>query len=293
MDLLQLKYFQTLARLEHMTKAAHELQIAQPALSVTLARLENDLGVTLFDRTGRSIVLNKYGKAFLQRTNKVLMELAEGRQEIADLAGSEYGSLSVTSVSLHKHFCDLLGGFAQLYPKINFRITQIVDDEVKLHLLETGESDFSFINTPIQQNGIVSVPLMKEEIFLAVAPTHRFARRGMIFLSELAEEPFITLKVNHSLRAFCDALCHKGGFTPKIVCECDEPAGIVNLVAAGLGVSFFLAAEHEKQDLPVKLLRIKDINEQSVLQLVWKEKKYFSKAAVHFREYVIQHCTEK
>lgn len=64
MELLQLKYFQTVARLEHMTKAAEELHIAQPSLSKTIARLEKDLGVPLFDRQGRQITLNSFGKYF-------------------------------------------------------------------------------------------------------------------------------------------------------------------------------------------------------------------------------------
>ena len=67
MEMLQLKYFVTVARLEHMTKAAEELHIAQPALSKTIARLEEDLGAPLFERQGRQIRLNPYGKAFLPK----------------------------------------------------------------------------------------------------------------------------------------------------------------------------------------------------------------------------------
>ncbi len=73
MELLQLKYFQTVARLEHMTKAAEELHIAQPSLSKTIARLEKDLGVPLFDRQGRQITLNSFGKVFLKRVERIFM----------------------------------------------------------------------------------------------------------------------------------------------------------------------------------------------------------------------------
>lgn len=289
MDLLQLKYFQTVAKLEHMTKAAHELQIAQPALSVTIARLEEDLGVPLFNRTGRNIVLNEYGKAFLKKTNKALKELEEGQQQVADLAGSECGFVAVTSTALSKNFCTILGSFMRLYPKVNFRIMQIADDATKLHLLETGEVDFSFINKPVKQVGIASVPLMTEEIFLAVSPEHCLAHRCTISLSELVGERFINLKTNHGLRGLCDRLCKRANFVPNIVCECDEPIGMVNLVSAGLGVAFVLSSKEEQQDLPVVLLKIVDFNCHSVLQLIWKEKQYFSKAAIHFREYVIQY----
>jgi Transcriptional regulator len=293
MDLLQLKYFQIVAKLEHMTKAARELQIAQPALSVTIARLEEDLGVPLFNRIGRNIVLNEYGKAFLKKANKALTELEEGRQELADLAGSEYGFVAVTSTALNKIFCNILGSFVRLYPKINFRLMQIADDDTKLRLLETGEVDFSFINKPVKQLGIARVPLMAEEIFLAVSPEHRFANRSSVFLSELAEERFINLKTNHSLRELYDRLCKKANFVPNIVCECDAPIGMVNLVSAGLGVAFILSSKEEQQDLPVVLIKVVDFDYQSVLQLIWKEKQYLSKAAIHFREYVIQYFTNK
>ncbi len=86
MDLLQIKYFQTVANMQHMTRAADVLQIAQPALSSMIAKLEADLGVPLFNRTGRNIILNEYGKTFLKRANRILKEVDEGRQEISDLS---------------------------------------------------------------------------------------------------------------------------------------------------------------------------------------------------------------
>jgi DNA-binding transcriptional LysR family regulator len=87
MELLQLHYFQTVARLEHMTKAAEELKIAQPSLSKTISRLEEDLGAPLFNRQGRNIRLNQFGKVFLTRVDRIFRELEEGKREIRDMAG--------------------------------------------------------------------------------------------------------------------------------------------------------------------------------------------------------------
>lgn len=288
MDLLQIKYFQTVARLEHMTRAAGELQVAQPALSATIAKLEHDLGVPLFNRTGRNIVLNEYGKSFLKRANRILRELEEGRQEISDLLGSESGYISFSSTSLNKQFADFIGTFASLYPKVNFHITQIADEDVKLRLLESEEIDFAFVNTILKHPGISTISLAEENIFLAVSSKHPLAGRNAIFLKELMHEPFVSMKTNHGLQKFCDELCQKNGFTPKIICECSESSAVINLVAAGLGVSFFPYSDSEKTELPVVLLRIKDLDFKNVLQLAWKKKRCFSKAAIHFREYVIQ-----
>lgn len=289
MDLLQLKYFQMVARTEHMTQAARELQIAQPALSMTIARLEEDLGVPLFDRKKRRIVLNKYGNAFLKKVNLALTTLDEGLREITDLAGLEHGCLSIASTILNRRFCDFLGSFITVYPNINFRISQISNDETKVQLLEAGEVDFCFISTMIACPNLAYIPLKTEEFVLAVKPDHRLASRHTINLWEVANDPFISLKADHSLRKFCDELCKRAGFTPNIICECDEPAAIGNLVNAGLGVALLSATAIKEQSPSLISLTIKDQCCNRTLQLAWNEKRYFSKAALQFREYVIQH----
>lgn len=293
MDLLQLKYFQTVAKLEHMTKAAHALQIAQPALSVTIARLEEDVGVPLFNRTGRNIVLNEYGKAFLERVTRALNELEAGRQEVSDLSGSEFGYVSIASTFMSKRFCNRLASFAQLYPRVNFQLTQTTNENAKLRLLESGEVDFIFTIKKIERPDIVCVPLVEKDIFLAVSPGHRLADRGTVALEELAGEPFINLKADESIQEFCHAMCLKRGFAPKIVCTCDSSQGLVNLVSAGFGVTFFPSPGRQKPNSPFVLLKVEDFDYKSFLYLAWKEKRYFSKAALYFREYVIHQSKVK
>lgn len=95
MDLLQLKYFQTVARLEHMTQAAKALSIARPSLSQTIAHLEDELGIPLFERQGRRIRLNAFGRALLLHVERLFRELDEARQELADLAGTEHGQIAL------------------------------------------------------------------------------------------------------------------------------------------------------------------------------------------------------
>ena len=293
MDLLQLKYFQTVAKLEHMTKAAHALQIAQPALSMTIARLEEDIGVPLFNRTGRNIVLNEYGKAFLKRVTSALTELEAGRQEIADLSGSEMGYVSIASTFMSRHFCNRLASFAQLYPKVNFHLTQTTDENAKLRLLESGDVDFIFTIKKIERPDIVCVPLAEKDIFLAVSPVHPLANRCTVALEELAGEAFINLKADESIQEFCHAMCLKRGFAPKVICTCDSSQGLINLVAAGFGVTFFLSPSRQNPNLPFVLIKVEDLDYKSYLYLAWKENRYFSKAAVHLREYIIQRSREK
>jgi DNA-binding transcriptional LysR family regulator len=92
MELLQLQYFQVVGRLEHMTDAAQSLHVTQSSLSKTIQRLEENLGVSLFDRRGRALRLNTFGRTFLARVDKALFELEQGQQEICDLSSPERGS---------------------------------------------------------------------------------------------------------------------------------------------------------------------------------------------------------
>ena len=99
MEWQQLKYFQTVANLQHISKAAKVLSITQPALSRAILRLEKELGVPLFERQNRTIVLSQYGRLFLNHVNKMILEFEEGKQEIQDLLDPEHGTVSI--VFLH------------------------------------------------------------------------------------------------------------------------------------------------------------------------------------------------
>ncbi|TWH49560.1 LysR family transcriptional regulator [Sporomusa sp. KB1] len=292
MELLQLKYFQVVARTEHMTKAAHELHIAQPALSMTIARLEEDLGVPLFDRLNRGIALNSYGRAFLKSVNTALATLTQGRQELADLAGMEHGTLSIATTCLDEDFSNMIGSFVSQHPLMRFRIMQLSEDETKLELLAAGDVDFGFINQTIQCADVASVELLSEELLLAAPPGHSFGNCRTISLADLAGESFVLLKENHSIRKRCDELFEKAGFVPKIVCECDEISAIRNLVHAGLGISFLPEPFSKEVALPLTFVKNKELTYPNTLFLAWNERRYLSKAAVNFREYVIRYYTE-
>ncbi|WP_199615162.1 LysR family transcriptional regulator [Paenibacillus alkalitolerans] len=288
MELLQLHYFRTVARLEHMTKAAQELHIAQPALSKTIARLEEDLGVPLFDREGRRIRLNAFGRAFLAKAETALMALEEGRREIADLAGMERGRIYLAT-SILTPLSEPLGKFLSQHPKINFRITQASIDEMTQQL-EAGEIDFCFTALPIERPDIREIPLLSEEVFLAVPPGHRFAGRSSIRLSEAADEPFVGYKEGYLFRKMNDEFCRKAGITPNVVCEVDEPAAIGKLVGAGLGVAFVGACRVDKDFPP--LLRIEHPVCRRTFKLAWHEKRYLSAAAHKFREFLVRYFAD-
>ncbi|MXQ55761.1 LysR family transcriptional regulator [Shimazuella alba] len=287
MELLQLHYFRTVAQLEHMTKAAEELHIAQPALSQSISRLEKDLGVPLFDRKGRQIKLNSYGKIFLQKAETALKVLEEGQRELSDRAGMEYTSIYIVASAIDR-LSGALKKFLSMHPKINFRITQASMDNMA-QLIEDPEVDFCFTAVPIVRPGVFTIPVLKEEIFLGVPPGHRFANRSKISLSEAANEPFINYRKGYPFRIMNDTLCYEAGFSPNVVCEADDPGSIASLVRAGLGVAFVGSC---KIDDDLTKLRINEPACHRIYELVWLKDRYLSLAARNFRDFLVAYFLE-
>lgn len=290
MDILQLLYFRTVARTEHITQAAKELQIAQPSLSMMISRLENDLGVPLFDRQGRNIKLNEFGKIYLRYVETSLTALEQGEQAIKELSGLERGSVSLVTYSVLR-FKHLLGTFFAKYPQANMRISQDGIMENRLRLLEQGKADFYLAYPPLQKAGIQGVQVWTDELVLAVPHTHRFVGRTGISLSEAKDEPFIGLKKGTSARLLHDGFCRQAGFEPRVICEVDEPAAVAALVAAGLGVSF-VPMSPESSDPSISCIHIDEPACLRPLQLAWIESRTLSKAAVAFRDFVMDYYSQ-
>jgi DNA-binding transcriptional LysR family regulator len=290
MEFLQLQYFQTVARLEHMTKAAEELRIAQPSLSKTIARLEEELGVPLFDRQGRKIKLNAFGKLFLERVERAFHELSEGKREIRHLAGLSQECITL-AVSIPRILPDLLGSFLSQYPHVRFK-QYLESTSLMKRRLEDLEIDFCISSLPIEGSEIVWEPLMTEEIFLIVPLGHRLAGRDSIDLHEVKDESFISMNTGYGFRNLTDEFCREAGFEPHISFECDEPGVIGDLVRQGLGITFVPALTllwNSNSESLTKRLRILEPRCQRTIGLGWSKRRYLSSAAQQFRQFVIEY----
>ena len=166
-ELLHLHYFRKVAQTGHMSRAARELHISQPALSQTIARLEKELGAPLFDREGRRIRLNAYGEAFLEEVEKALAALEEGKRKVADMAGLERGVISLDATFL-PHFPDVMQAFLRLHPDVRFNMSQAPSKKAKEELLASGRIDCCISCSPVELKGCRNEPIKTEHIVLAV-----------------------------------------------------------------------------------------------------------------------------
>lgn len=288
MELLQLKYFQTVARLEHMTKAAEQLQIAQPSLSKTISRLEEDLGVELFDREYRKISLNAAGKVFLNRVDRAFAELNEGQRELNQFMDQDQKSITL-AVTIPRVLPSLLGSFLSKHPDVRFQQFLKSVSSMKKMLLE-GELDYCISSIPIEGEGIRWEPLITEEIFLIVPPNHQLAERESVRLEEVKDEAFISMNTGYGFRNLTDQFCREAGFVQHIAFEGDEPTVISDLVRQGLGVAFVseLSWVPKSGQFPHKL-RIVEPTCQRTIGLAWSEKRYFTPIAKQFRLFVLEY----
>lgn len=284
MELLQLKYFQKIARLEHMTKAAQELSIAQPALSKSLQLLEKELEVKLFDRIGKNIKLNQYGKAFLKKVDTALAILDDGKRELSSMGKTNHEHIYLAFLAASPLLPELLSSFGEKYPNTDFHLLQ--------HLTKYSSYDFDLCisSLPLNIDNVINIPVMTESIFLAVPNNHPLAHRESIKLSEVSNESFIHLKPGNALREITDNFCKISGFIPHIIFESDDPATVRGLIKAGQGVGFIPAISWGGTTGPaVTLLKIEEPICERTIVLSWGVNRYQSQAVKMFQQFTIDY----
>ncbi|MBN6033659.1 LysR family transcriptional regulator [Amycolatopsis sp. 195334CR] len=286
MDLLQLRYFQAVARREHLSQAAAELHVAQPSLSRAIARLEADLGVPLFDRAGRGLRLNRFGAGFLRRVDRVLRELDDARQELADAAGLDHGSVAVAAETLLT-LTGMLTEFRAEHPGVAIRLYQS-SAEAMAEQLRTGEIDLCFASQPLAGSELHTREVLREEVLLGVPPGHRLDGRDRAGMAELAGEPFVTTRPGYWPRALADRLFAEAGVDPLYTCESDEPGATGELISSGLGIGLVPGMSRRvATHMPGSFLRLDVPDCHRVLTVAWRGDTYSSAAAQRLTEFAV------
>lgn len=218
MDFDQLFYFQMVAKHKSFTKSSEELNLSQPALSRSILRLEEEMGVPLFERKSRGVVLNQYGKVFLKYTNQVLSEMKEAKQKIHDMVDLYHGVISLAFIqTLGSSFVlDLISDFQKEFPNIQFHLSQNISSKI-LKEIDAANIDIGFCSPLDPHEHLCSIPVLTEELFLIVPATHRLAGKERVNLSEVADDPFIFFKPQTALHDLIENLCHKAGCNPRKV----------------------------------------------------------------------------
>ncbi|MDY4988755.1 MAG: LysR family transcriptional regulator [Ellagibacter isourolithinifaciens] len=252
MELLQLRYFLAVAESEHMTNTAKQLHIAQPALTQSIHRLEQELGVSLFERAGRGIRLSPAG-AYVRDRVKPAMETLEN--VVRDVQLFQQGEQGVVRVGVHAASgvaIDGIAAYSELNPHVSFEITQ---DERERHR-DVIVTTITPRGSSTVENAVEKTPF-SERIGIAVPASSALGNTAS--LADFASERFIALAGSRRFREVCDTFCARRAFTPHIAFESDNPLVVKKMIGLGLGVGFW--PDHSWGDLDPKSCRLVHLQE--------------------------------
>ena len=288
MDIQQFYYFKAVAELQHMTRAAEKLSISQPALSKSISNIEKELGVPLFDRHGRAIVLNRFGEMFLQHVDVILDEYSKIVREFEDITKPGYGEVSFGFIHTlgMEVVPELMAIVPTIYPNMEISLNQATSFTL-LKRLEEGVIDLclsqEFTSKIIE---VEWVELWTEELFVIVPSNHELAKKDAIYLKEIQGEPFISIKRGNSLRQIVDKLLREAGVLAETKYAGEEMHTVAGFVGAGLGVSLIpniKGLDH----FNVKKLSVIEPKCERKIGVAWAKDRYLSPTATEFKEFLI------
>lgn len=291
MTLLQLQYFQALARVLHYTHTAEELHISQPSLSYAINELEKELGVKLFHKEKRQVEPTVYGQQFLPYVEKALALLEEGRGVLEQMSGRTeqvvrlgyFHSISASLVpAMVEHFYQ-----SEEHRNIRFSFTEAPSYDI-FTKLKNGELDLGFCLH--QADWAKSVKVVRQPLYLAVPSGHHLAGRRSVTFLDFAHEPQIMLERSSSLRNQVDRVFSQHGIIPNVMFEVRECNAALQYVGLKFGVSVLPqvpAMESEKVDI----IPISDQDREFVriINLTWSDTRPMSPATKTVRDYIIRH----
>ena len=260
-----LYYIQKIIEEGSISQAAKRLFIAQPSLSQYVKRIEEDIGVEIFEREAKPIRLTEAGEIYLQTEMKIHQLRKQGEKQIEDLFKLKRGHLTIGSShyrSMHL-LTRVLPVFKHRYPGISINLEEGITEKLE-ECAVSGITDFSIVLLPLSYPTLICEEILQEEIVLVLPANHplcgnkKAAQSSLppyppMDFSLLANESFIIMKKGQKLRKSFFDLCQNAGFRPKIILETDSMATAQALTAAGVGITIIpdtLAIQNRFSEMP-------------------------------------------
>jgi DNA-binding transcriptional LysR family regulator len=292
-ELTQLEYFLTVARLQHMTQASKALNLTQPALSHAIAKLESELGVPLFDRSGRNLELNRYGQMFALWVERAMQDLINGTRELQEWTNPDTGVIAMSYLNILgvDLVPALIRDYQRAHPQVRFELTQGNLGDIDEHL-DKGLSDLMITSRESFMELHEWIVIQMLPLYIVVSAQHRFANRLSLSLKELSGEPFVGLKNNCGLKATILDRFQNTGFTLASTYDAEDLITVAGFIKAGLGVSVLPKTMGLELDGLV-WIPIQEEGWQWELGLKWRKDRYVSPVAKRFIDYVQSLCYDK
>jgi len=287
----QLRVFTEVAQQGSMARAAETLHLTPPAVSMQIKEVETQVGLPLFDRQGRSVVLSTAGEYFLVHAKRLLAALKEADDAMARLKRVERGLLTIGMVSTAKYFVPhLLARFHQDHPGVDVRLRVVGNREQLVALMDTGDVDISIMGRPPRELATRSEAFATHPLVFVGPPDHPLLRTPQAPVSALATYAFIAREHGSGTRTAMEAFFTEHRHAPRIAMEMSSNETIKQAVIAGMGLSF-LSLHTVGLELRNHLLAVLDIAGAPVMRtwnVVHMGSKVLSPAAEAFRYFMIE-----
>ena len=292
MELHQLRYLLAVARTGNFSRAAEQCHVSQPSLSQQIAKLESELGESLFSRLKRRAVLTVAGEALLQRATRILAEVDAAHRDVADAAQQVRGRVRVGVLPTIAPYLlpRVLALTARECPEMEVRLHETTTAQL-LGSAAACEIDLAILSLPIDDARFILEPLFDEELLLAVPPRHPLTKRKRIHVADLESERFILMEEGHCLGDQSLSFCHRHDLHPQVAFRSAQLETIQALVASGVGISLIpkLAISARRSGGPV-YLSLAPPRPKRTIAVLWRKEHHHSRAAREFLRLLRKAC---
>lgn len=276
MELRHLRYFVAVTERKGFREASRFLHVSQPAISKSLTQLEQELGVNLFARSGRTVRLTPQGEVFYKETLLTLKQSDHAAEAVQRAARGEFGSLVLAfcGVATYGFLPRIVQQYKEVQPGVQLMLREMNPPRQELAFLQ-GEIDVGITRLPFSKKlapDLEVKSILREPLVVAVPTAHLFAGKKLK-VEHLSEEPFILLQRDGAPTVY-DAilgLCQRSGFAPKIASEADLMHTLFTLVAAGQGIALVPACVMNLRPVGVRFLRLQHDDYKADLILAWRK----------------------
>jgi DNA-binding transcriptional LysR family regulator len=238
MELRQLRAFVTIAEAGTFTAGAQRVHVTQAAVSMQIRQLEEELGVQLFVRAPRRVLLTEAGEKLLDRARLILREHDTALVEMSELAGAKHGRLRIGTASAMVSadpLPKLLKKIKEIYPQADISVTSGTSERLAQQIL-AGELDVAFVSLPVDASGIQTELLDEDELVAIASPAHPLAKRRVVSAAMLGGEKLILSQSGGNTRRLIEEFFSQAGVKPDVVMELSRQVAINRMVEQGLGV---------------------------------------------------------
>lgn len=284
----QLKVFETAARHRSFTRAAEELFLTQPTVSMQIKQLTKTVGLPLFEQVGKRLYLTDAGRELYATCQEIFDQLSEFEMKVAELKGMKQGRLRLATISTTKYFVPrLLGPFCQLYPGIDISL-EVTNHERILERLSGNQDDVYILSQPPEDFDINCYPFVENPLVVLAPRHHPLVQEKNIPLSRLNGEPFIMREPGSGTRKAVQKLFEEHKISVKVRLDLGSNEAIKQAIVGGLGIS--VLSRHtlalEGTNGPLAILDVEGFPIERYWYIVYPAGKQLSVIARTFLEYL-------